>query len=369
MTTNKAKKTTKKPLSKDEALREAILVGNLIKVEDLIRAGANPRLEKDKHTPLTLAALRSFLPIVRYLVEQAGVKVTDEKRALHVAAMSNIKNKELMKFLVDMGADINHVDETLGTPLMLALHDVEGQPEKELFVEWMVKNLGADPSVHCKTGEQSSALHKACGSCSIELVKFLLDRGAKALVNAADARGFSPLTCTVVSKHRDKDKLLMMLIDEYGADPNYMQDFTPLFLAVQHGFTSTTELLLERGAYVNAVDKDMKCTPLHITISNNHLEIARLLLKHGATVDCEDKRGYTPLFMACAEGYVNGVKLLLENGANVNHAALSDNTTALFHAVCNYCRLLYSLLIPYTRSIVINLRSLAFCLKRVQIKV
>eukprot|EP01120_Amphizonella_sp_Union-15-10_P001421 TRINITY_DN114_c0_g1_i1.p1 TRINITY_DN114_c0_g1~~TRINITY_DN114_c0_g1_i1.p1 ORF type:complete len:567 (-),score=99.46 TRINITY_DN114_c0_g1_i1:163-1791(-) len=325
------KKTGKKqPKTKEELLIDAVMEGNVIRVEDLLKSGANPRFEKDKHTPLSLATLRCWLPVARTLVEMGGVSVPEDRRAVHVSAMSNCKNKNMIKYLVDMGGDINRVDEVLGTPLMLAL--LEGDSEE--FARYMV-DLGADPGVHCQTGEKSSAIHKACSSCSLEMVKFLLDKGGKKLVNTPDSRGYTPLTCAALSKNRDKDRISIMLIDEYGANPNYMDEnvsFTVLFLAVQHGFTSTVEILLERGADVNITDKEMCCTPLHITVSNNHLEIARMLLKHGAKVDCVDKRGYTPLFMAGAEGYFNGVKLLLEHGANVNHKGF-DGTTALFHAV------------------------------------
>ena len=57
---------------------------------------------------------------------------------------------------------------------------------------------------------------------------------------------------------------------------------------------------------------------------------------NGADLECRDEEGdgETPLMMACQEGHLHIVKLLIEHGANVNTLDF-DGDTALAHAARN----------------------------------
>jgi ankyrin repeat protein len=107
---------------------------------------------------------------------------------------------------------------------------------------------------------------------------------------------------------------------EKGVDPNIRDDLerTPLHLACYKGRISTTpvedrvvgqpdpgnyytsemvEYMIEKGADVNALDKDGS-TPLMEAIPNGHKDIVELLLKSGAKKDVENRHGETPLQVA-----------------------------------------------------------------------
>ena len=57
--------------------------------------------------------------------------------------------------------------------------------------------------------------------------------------------------------------------------------YTPLHWAAFSGHKQTVELLITKGAEVNAIDFEFAATPLDVTISLNHTETADLLRKHG----------------------------------------------------------------------------------------
>ena len=99
-----------------------------------------------------------------------------------------------------------------------------------------------------------------------------------------------------------------------------------LIEAVENGDLKQVRQLLDSGANANVEDYAAH-TPLYHAAQKGHLEIARLLIEDGADIDHES--GDSPLLWACYYGHTDMVKLLVENGADVNAKRLSDNSTPL----------------------------------------
>jgi len=197
----------------------------------------------------------------------------------------------------------------------------------DLELAKFIVGLGADVSIMTSSGT-GSALHNAVEFGTTDLIDFLLENGGLKILNSADSRGYTPL---ILAASTGKDENLSHLVTKWKVDVNHQTDVTALLMATQHRRISTTHLLIKFGANVDAQHTSMKCTALHLAASNEFLDIVDILAKAGCKVDCEDPRGYTPLFMAGTEGYVKCVEMLLEHGADPNHRAHSDNTTAIFH--------------------------------------
>ncbi len=89
---------------------------------------------------------------------------------------------------------------------------------------------------------------------------------------------------------------------------------TPLHCAAEEGHKNVAELLLAKGADVNA-KTDYGLTPLHEAAWHSHKDMAKLLLANKADVNAKAKDGDTPLHYAVVEANKDVAKLLLANKA------------------------------------------------------
>jgi hypothetical protein len=119
-----------------------------------------------------------------------------------------------------------------------------------------------------------------------------------------------------------------------GADPNMRNSIEVpiLLIAVRNGSAPLVEVLLKNGANPNVRDVDTDTTPLLEAF--DRLDIVKALLAAGADVNAASRNtgnfdsGMTPLMVAAGEGFEDIVRLLLDNGANVN-ARTPNGETAL----------------------------------------
>lgn len=172
----------------------------------------------------------------------------------------------------------------------------------------LLVDAGAD--LEARTEHHRTPLHVALGHCP-DLVPLLLDRGA-----VLDARSAAYLDrLDELTAHLDDDSSLGDA--ESGAEL--------LLWAALGGAPAAARLLLERGA-------DADGGALHAAASGARLELIRLLLDAGADVDRRDPdTGRTPLHAAVSGGTEESLdvaRVLLAAGADVN-ATTTDGASAL----------------------------------------
>ena len=103
--------------------------------------------------------------------------------------------------------------------------------------------------------------HEACKTGDIKKVRFLLSKREKINVNRLDKR--FTLSLVVMKGNAEIVKILLSL----GVNVNENDiGCTSLHVACQEGNSPITEILLENGADIDTITKDLKLTPLHIAI-------------------------------------------------------------------------------------------------------
>ncbi|XP_055992424.1 ankyrin repeat domain-containing protein 27 [Sorex fumeus] len=85
---------------------------------------------------------------------------------------------------------------------------------------------------------------------------------------------------------------------------------TPLHVAALCGQAALIDLLVSRGAVVNATDYH-GATPLHLACQKGHQSVTLLLLHYKAGPEVPDNNGNTPLHLACTYGHEDCVKALV----------------------------------------------------------
>ena len=105
-----------------------------------------------------------------------------------------------------------------------------------------------------------------------------------------------------------------------GTDVNAKNErgATPLHRAATFGHKEIAELLIDKGADVNAMGGLLGWTPLHWAASEGRKEVANLLINKGADVNAATDNGVTPLHTSAGSGHKEFSELLIAKGANVN---------------------------------------------------
>ncbi|XP_062997471.1 ankyrin repeat domain-containing protein 27 [Elgaria multicarinata webbii] len=86
--------------------------------------------------------------------------------------------------------------------------------------------------------------------------------------------------------------------------------FTPLHIAAICGQASLIDLLVSKGAVVNATDYHGS-TPLHLACQKGYQNVTLLLLHYKASTEVQDNNGNTALHLACTYGHEDCVKALV----------------------------------------------------------
>ncbi len=183
-----------------------------------------------------------------------------------------------------------------------------------------------------------SKINDAVASGNFSKSKALLKANPD-LVFSKDQYGYTPLHWAALYGNRDVVELLLAKGAKVNATDN--DRMTPLHLVAKNDQKETAKLVLEtatlllaNNADVSAVDFPFGDTPLHKAAGGNCKEMAELLLANKADVNAQNGSGWTPLHVAASEGRQDMAELLLAHGADIN-AKTYHGETPLHWAASN----------------------------------
>ena len=284
-------------------------------VETLLRHGADPNvLDKLDSSPLTYAITgigdrRPIEDIVRLLLDHgADVNTVTSTNGAALHQASHYYNVAIARMLIDHGADID-IRHSLNrlTPLHTAV----------------IKNSSVSYAYeHDKDYED---VHQDV----YDYVELLLDAGAD--INAQTANGDTAVQMAA----RLYDPPILQLLLAHKADINlcitdYGRQSFILQQASRLGRAESVRILLDNGAEVDAED-ELDGFSIQVASQFNHWEVVKVLLENGADVNAAGRKKYTPLIMASSWGKEHIVRLLLKHGADVNARVHTGEAAASGH--------------------------------------
>ena len=213
---------------------------------------------------------------------------------------------EVIKYLVENGANVNAKDNNMNTPLISI--SSRGHIEAAKFL----LDNGAD--IHAESNEFSrTALFYSVLGGHTEVTELLLRKGAKVNINVGFGR--TPLYYAVDKGHTEIAKLLIL----GGADKNFIMNdgLSLLHLAVISNNIEMVRTLVDLKCDINAKQR-FGLTPLHLAANYGTVEITNLLINSGADLNVKSTDGGTPYNYAIASNNKEIADLLLKNNSNIN---------------------------------------------------
>ncbi|MCG8340701.1 MAG: ankyrin repeat domain-containing protein, partial [Cytophagales bacterium] len=334
--------------------------------------------DEDSKTALHYAVQNGLLKTVRDLVEpeseqvaaDVNVRDKDGKTPLHWAVVG--EDREIVEVLLRAGAVLDAKDDAGETPsdltndreireLLINFQDSEGKTAlmKEIEEDKAIELIAQGADVEKADNKGKTALHYAADKGNIRVVKAILEESVST-ISQGDNEGKTVLHYAV----RQKDKALIELLlnkgayiaakDKNGRSPEDMvkgdtkleilfkyrgaineRNFdgdTPLIIEIKAEEVDEVKILLEEGANVNKKDERDKA-PLHWALEGgNQAIIDALLGEKSIDVNIPDKNGKTPLHYAAALGNRALIETLITKGARVDRRD-DKGRTALHDAV------------------------------------
>lgn len=318
---------------------------------------------------LRTAAQEGNVKWVDTLLDEGAVT---EELALLEAARYGRTN--VVKFLLDRGANIETDDWSRDTPLILAA--IYGRVDTLN----LLLDRGANP--HSK-GDREGALLQTAGQGQPATIALLLRRATftlkekkEALFEAAEREPLSidmemppgglppdpnrgtylgglppkpdplkPLVPLPFPPPPDWAGAVKVLLQDGAMSVDVRDDYdqeTPLIHAAGFGQTGTVKMLLDMGATVDARARGGDTALLGaacncaITDMPDTLESMKLLLAAKANVDARTNAGETPLMAAAAYGQMDNAKLLLDHGAKIDARDNQGDTALTLAARADY---------------------------------
>lgn len=293
-------------------------------IRKLLAKGANIEAKSywgDRETALHCAALEGQEAAVRVLLEKGAeldTKAQSRSTALHFAVEG--EKEMIVKLLIDKGANVNiqRDNETGNYGVHLAI-----QNEDESILMLLLDH-GANHKAQNRAGD--TALHLACSDkCPPEMMKYLLEKGADFTI--LNQRGETPLHIAAKSNNteavfrmlrlgastvinfRDADNNTSLLCVAAGSDPVEVKRSNSNRLSRHRSF----ERLPPRRSNTEPV-QDVRAASLAMEVIKN--DIIKMLLENGANVNHQGKRRQAALHLAAINGYEEMARVLLENGAD-----------------------------------------------------
>ncbi len=253
----------------ETALYKAVEVGDLFIVKSLLKHGANPNTKDNLlNTPAILAVKHGDLDIIKLLIKygvEINIKNLNNETPIDIAIKNN--HIEIVEFLIKKGAVSNNYLELAYSNkhyyLTEQLLKYENNYAKRIYFVNLLNSLDIKTRLEIKIKKNNLD----------EIKRILKD-------NTCDNLDSLLFMAVKASKYRIVNYLILS-----GANHNaYVNNLSPLMIAVSRGDIKMVKVLLASGADVNGKGNFILGFPITIAINEGYFDILKLLIEKGADI-------------------------------------------------------------------------------------
>ena len=271
----------------NQDLIDAIYKGDLAKVKQVAKFGANVKARSKTGQSILDIAFNSYFK-----------ETADSKK----------DRWEIVKYLIDNGADVNAVAMSLyndgDTVFMRAVAGLNLEQ-----IKYLVSKGG-------KVNHSGKSVLDYATYKDRDIWQYLISQGAE--VTNQQIKNLYGATRSV-KDDKLKDSMMQTVKDLIKINKEHINDCSSSKLlssnlfkwAIHDGYMDMAQLLLDNGADINA-----KCGGYNALMSFvRNLDIVKWLVSKGADVNVKDDDGKTLLTIAIESGYYDVAEFLIDNGA------------------------------------------------------
>lgn len=181
---------------------------------------------------------------------------------------------EIVKLLIEYGADLNYFDETFSKPINTAI-----------------------------------------ANNNIELLNLLIDKGAD-ITKGNNKDENIPIIQAIKLKNIEIVEILAPKIElNFVCTPSWTK-VTPLIYAIDLGHINIAKIIIKNNADTNKSANSNLETPLILAIKNKNIDAVNLLLENGADVNKTRKDGTSPMLLAHQRKLDDVLRILIYAGSS-----------------------------------------------------
>jgi len=315
----------------ETALKVSYTKWNCNIVKYLIEHGAN--INDTNHlgkTLLILAIEENQMEMIQYLLQHATLKI-DLEDGLHWTALmyaAKQGNVQIIKRLLEQGANVKHCDSYGDTPLLIA-----AEYGQEDAVKFFIESKKADINETNHMGW--TALMLASKSGNIPVIDYLIKMGANRKLRTK--KGSSSLLIAVYYNHLPAVQYFIEHhSDAFNINEKKKNGNNLLIFAALNGNLEMTKYLISHNAHSNTASFK-KSNALIQASYLGHLDIIKFLIEEGIDPCQKDRRGMSALHYSSRNGYQFIVQYLIEHQVNINET--NDNLDTALIIACRWKRL------------------------------
>ncbi len=244
--------------------------------------------------------------------------------------------KEVSRLINQKGFDINCVDKknSYQTPLMIAVSNRDVNIE---MVRFLVEN-GADINA-VENKYQNTVLGLAVKAGNIDKIRFLLDAGVD--INYRTSNGYDVLINAMCGRDIKQDENLIPILNlliERGVEVDGVSSYneSALKIAYRNLRFDAVKLLLDAGAE----EKQLQWTHLMEAVAFGSVEEVKILLEEGADIyhiDCWSRNAF---FLSLENGDIEKAKILLSFTPSRDDASFWWKSPIFYPIQSNYSKIL-----------------------------